>query len=724
MSPSKNKFDHHKGRFVEKVSTSNRVGLEEDFPEFEAFPDAPTARAPAPAAASLSVLKVNMGQQINEPQHRTGFYDTPNLVVRRGQEFLVKVTFNRPLAQSDDFQLEFLIGKGPTPTRGSLVVVTFNSRVGGPWSGRIVGSQGVTVALGITPTPNAIVGRYRTYVAVVMGTGMLRTKRNAATDLYVLFNAWCKDDDVFLPNEAERNEYVLNDHGVMYQGSYDDVNFKDWVYGQFERGVLDACIYILDAANTPIGDRGDIIKMVRMGAAMINSQDDNGVCVGNWSDNFSMGRSPTSWTGSVEILLQYAQTGVPVSFAQCWVFAGVFNTFLRALGIPARTITNFNSAHDSNGNLKTDLIFLPDGSPDTVNTRDSIWNYHCWNEVFIRRYDLPPGLGGWQAVDATPQETSDGYYRCGPASIISIKEGLIYHSYDARFVFSEVNSDIIFSKRDRYGTLTPYRVERDYIGRAIYTKSLGSDSPVNITQTYKYPIGSAEDHRTMARADEYGLERDQSELPETTLSVFINASQVNLGKDVIVQVDFLNQSNVPTTIQANLTGSVIFYTGIRASYLKNHNFTITVPANQRKSEMMKITAAEYVHLLGTQRCLHFVVSGQAEDEAVAAIKVLMLQIPTLTVTLSGVPKVQQEMFAKVTFTNPFNFALQACSLSMEGAGVMREKTRFYRVIEPQTSISWKESFNPQRAGKRCLVAVMDCSNLCELRGVARVHVTP
>ncbi|KAA8595417.1 hypothetical protein FQN60_012552, partial [Etheostoma spectabile] len=466
-------------------------------------------------------------------------------------------------------------GKGPTPTRGSLVVVTFNSRVGGPWSGRIVGSQGVTVALGITPTPNAIVGRYRTYVAVVMGTGMLRTKRNAATDLYVLFNAWCKDDDVFLPNEAERNEYVLNDHGVMYQGSYDDVNFKDWVYGQ----------------------------------------DDNGVCVGNWSDNFSMGRSPTSWTGSVEILLQYAQTGVPVSFAQCWVFAGVFNTFLRALGIPARTITNFNSAHDSNGNLKTDLIFLPDGSPDTVNTRDSIWNYHCWNEVFIRRYDLPPGLGGWQAVDATPQETSDG---------------------------------------------------------------------------------SAEDHRTMARADEYGLERDQSELPETTLSVFINASQVNLGKDVIVQVDFLNQSNVPTTIQANLTGSVIFYTGIRASYLKNHNFTITVPANQRKSEMMKITAAEYVHLLGTQRCLHFVVSGQAEDEA-----------------LSGVPKVQQEMFAKVTFTNPFNFALQACSLSMEGAGVMREKTRFYRVIEPQTSISWKESFNPQRAGKRCLVAVMDCSNLCE-----------
>lgn len=48
--------------------------------------------------------------------------------------------------------------------------------------------------------------------------------------------------------------------------------------------------------------------------------------VGNWSDDYSMGTSPTAWTGSVKILQQYANTGVPVCFAQCWVFAGVFNT--------------------------------------------------------------------------------------------------------------------------------------------------------------------------------------------------------------------------------------------------------------------------------------------------------------------------------------------------------------------------------------------------------------
>lgn len=58
----------------------------------------------------------------------------------------------------------------------------------------------------------------------------------------------------------------------------------------------------------------------------INAQDDDGVLVGNWSDDYSMGTAPTAWTGSVKILMQYLNSGVPVCYGQCWVFAGVFNT--------------------------------------------------------------------------------------------------------------------------------------------------------------------------------------------------------------------------------------------------------------------------------------------------------------------------------------------------------------------------------------------------------------
>ena len=35
-------------------------------------------------------------------------------------------------------------------------------------------------------------------------------------------------------------------------------------------------------------------------------------------------------------------------------------------------------------------------------------NFHVWNEGYFKRPDLPEGNDGWQAFDATPQETSEG----------------------------------------------------------------------------------------------------------------------------------------------------------------------------------------------------------------------------------------------------------------------------------------------------------------------------
>lgn len=58
----------------------------------------------------------------------------------------------------------------------------------------------------------------------------------------------------------------------------------------------------------------------------MNSRDDEGVLVGNWSGDYTYGVAPTSWTGSTEILTTYASSKMPVAYAQCWVYAAVFNT--------------------------------------------------------------------------------------------------------------------------------------------------------------------------------------------------------------------------------------------------------------------------------------------------------------------------------------------------------------------------------------------------------------
>jgi len=48
----------------------------------------------------------------NKLEHHTTLYQSDYLIVRRGQEFQVKITFNRPYKPDEDkFAVEFTIGE-------------------------------------------------------------------------------------------------------------------------------------------------------------------------------------------------------------------------------------------------------------------------------------------------------------------------------------------------------------------------------------------------------------------------------------------------------------------------------------------------------------------------------------------------------------------------------------------------------------------------------------
>lgn len=72
----------------------------------------------------------------------------------------------------------------------------------------------------------------------------------------------------------------------------------------------------------------------------------------------------------------------------------------------------------------------------------------------------------------------------------AVREGEVGIKYDAPFIFSEVNADMIYWIVHTNGERTQVSVNRTNVGRNISTKSVYGDYREDITANYKYPEGS------------------------------------------------------------------------------------------------------------------------------------------------------------------------------------------------------------------------------------------
>ncbi|NWI45986.1 F13A factor, partial [Picathartes gymnocephalus] len=612
---------------------------ENEVPEMEAFGLIPRGFNPRDYLRVVDIYMFKDPHEINKQEHHTDKYYNPKLIVRRGQAFQIQIDFNRPYRpETDQFWLEYLMGRYPQQNKGTYIpILVGNVLKPGQWGAKIIHRENNSIRLSIMSSTSCIIGKFRLYVAVLTPFGILRTRRNSATDTYILFNPWCQLDAVYLDNEKEREEYVLNDVGIVFHGNVEDIKSRSWSYGQFEENILDACLFLMDKAELELSGRGNPIKICRVASAVINSRDDNGVIAGSWNNSYDYGVAPSAWTGSVDILLEYYSSKQPVRYGQCWVFAGVFNTFLRCLGIPARLITNYSSAHDNNANLRLDFFLDDEGKVDTKLTKDSVWNYHCWNEAWMTRPDLPVGFGGWQVVDGTPQETSDGMYRCGPASVQAIKHGHVCFQFDAPFVYAEVNSDIFYTRMEKNGTQAVEKIDTSHIGQLIVTKEVGGDGMMDITEEYKFREGSDEERLALETAVMYGVKKqniqDTTYQPQTDVDMDFQAQKAVLGNDFKVTITFRNRSRNTYTATTYLSGNIVFYTGVTKSEFKKHSFSAKLEPSSSSSFDIVIKSSEYMSDLLEQASFHFFVTARINEtgKILAVQKAVMLEIPTLRI---------------------------------------------------------------------------------------------
>uniref|UniRef100_A0A3Q3DEB4 Transglutaminase-like domain-containing protein n=1 Tax=Hippocampus comes TaxID=109280 RepID=A0A3Q3DEB4_HIPCM len=286
-----------------------------------------------------------------------------------------------------------------------------------------------------------------------------------------------KRDSVFLADEQERREYVLNEQGVIYRGSSNYISPLNWDFGQNPAGDL--------------ASRGDPVYVGRVISAMprhpLHVEEQQlpdgqvrpvlGLCRRHVFRSYRRRRRlPESFFRLGPVARHVAEMRL------------AFPSVMRLLGIPTRVVSNFVSAHDTDASLTIDVYHADEGAR-RKESNDSIWNYHVWVESWMKRPDLKANgkYDGWQVLDATPQEASDGQ-----ASLRVVVLRVVFGTqlpYDVPFVFAEVNADCVDWLTKADGTDVKMSSDTKRVGKSVSTKAVGYNKRLDITRTYKHREG-------------------------------------------------------------------------------------------------------------------------------------------------------------------------------------------------------------------------------------------
>ncbi|KAJ8400572.1 hypothetical protein AAFF_G00393410 [Aldrovandia affinis] len=678
----------------------------------------------------LNLKYVNLELLTNQLNHETQGLSSKTLVVRRGRPFKITMHFSGRPFNPDRDVLVFKVLLGDLYVQFSATLSKPQSPSG--WSaeiqpGNIAHSQAVTVR--IFPPPRFPVGLYHLHLHVL---GQSWQHSYMVGEFALLCNPWCPADSVYLPNEDLREEYVKNDFGFLYMGTAKNVESRPWEFGQFEEGILEICLFLLQVSpqhrrnrKSDYLRRADPVYLSRVVCAMINCEDDRGILKGNWSGDYRDGVHPSQWTGSADILKKWAKSQFnPVHYGQCWVFAAVMCTVMRVLGIPSRVVTNFNSAHDTNANLVIEEFYDEMGKK-LHKSQDSIWNFHVWVECWMARSDLGSGFDGWQVLDPTPQERSEGIYCCGPSPVRGIKERRLDLIYDIPFVYAEVNADV-HTVIVKNGRVLSQSVDKERVGAIICTKSLGSNLPQDVTDTYKYPRAPMRTNETMSTR----TRRSNSRLGvNNSFAVSLSLHKAPVaGETIFFSVTVTNKDNVPKTLKEHVNAQAKeFNSSPLDTFWEAHNILQIAPYGV-KIITHQIPHSSYEQMLLGDSLVNLAVVMQdlGSHERVLATEEFNIPNPQISIQVADDDSIltKKEHDARLVFRNPYHVAVSGV-MTVMGAGLLEGKVQSNVYLQPGDVMEETITFTPKKAGTKMLQASLVFTNSpVVIRGFLTVCVKP
>eukprot|EP01134_Creolimax_fragrantissima_P002403 CFRG2403T1 len=380
-----------------------------------------TASALAQLVQTPQIVGVQIAPESLETHHTSGYRIELGFVIRQNQKFNLIVETDHPLKNGE----RIYMNANSPPEEVSPKFVTHTTQ------GRHDKEYVVTVLAG----DKEPLGKYEEmnfYVAESKHGQKKPSQEYLYTypfPIYLIFNPWHPSSIFHMENLDELDEYVLSEQGPVYTGTAHTHEAIDWYYGNQDELALEAVFWMLKTMDSrKRHDPLSVLQHISHNIGMVNMTDKHipfrgradGVLEGRWAEDFPGGLEPGYWNSTIDIISRWKAAGhKPVKYGQCWVFAAIQNTYLRAVGIPARQTSAMASMVGAAARLYVDHLdhhvvnYYYDRKGTLVYKEGHVWNFHSWNDVFMRR--KVDKYSGWQVIDGTPGGS-------GPAPIKAIHD--------------------------------------------------------------------------------------------------------------------------------------------------------------------------------------------------------------------------------------------------------------------------------------------------------------
>ncbi|XP_023590971.1 protein 4.2 isoform X1 [Trichechus manatus latirostris] len=686
---------------------------------------------------ALGIMSCDFQAARNNEEHHTQAISSQDLIVRRGQPFTIILHFRAPAGATLPAlkEMVFIAQTGEQPSMANRTQAIFDIsslRNQKQWSVDVEERDDQSWTISVTTPADAIIGKYSLLLQVL-------DKTHSLGQFTLLFNPWSREDAVFLWNEAQRSEYLLNHNGLIYLGTANCIQTEPWDFGQFERDVIDLSVRLL-GENKQREKWSDPTHVAQAVGALLHDHKKKCVLPTLQTQDAAL---LTKRRGSVPILRQWLTgQGRPVYDGQAWVLAAVACTVLRCLGIPARVITVFSSAQGTGGKLIVGEYCNEEGLQNGEDQEGRIWIFQTSTECWMARPDLSRDYNGWQILYPTPRGVLEAY---DLVPVRAVKEGKLTLTPAAADVFAAVNAKCMVWKRHDDATLELTASNTKYVGDNISTKGVGSEHCEDITQNYKYPEGSLEEKKVLERAEmeraemESTEERAEKERAEKErakkrmehetvdrLYLFLEApSSLPLRGDAQFFVTLVNPNNQEKTVQLTTEVQAVSYKGILAAKLwrEKQSFTLSTKLVDRKTYRLSFSSFEQNPPENSFLRLTAMATYSESNLTLFAQEDIAICRPHLAIEMPEKAEQYQPLKAFISIPNSLDAPMEDCVISIYGRGLIhKERTYRYKTVRPGRTLRTQFQFTPTRVGVWRLTVEMDCNMFQNLTNYKNVTV--